>query len=164
MGRIWSMTVFRRTAIGDSGMNDLLAIFFHRLAATVYLVYTIWAVMSTITGIPSLIRQNGDLWQVIFSVMVFVTAGSSCFGATFWPRTARLELFAGSSFVSLIAVYVFFAIQNVVTGGDGSWAGVVLVFSVMVLPACRTVIVYLFLIRQAAEKKALEAAKDAGLL
>lgn len=143
-------SVFNRTPRGLP-MNDVLAVLFHRSAATLYLIYVFWAAISIVGGIPSVIHGLGGLGQIIFSVIVICTAGPACFGATFWPNMARLELFAGSSFIMSMLIYIFFLIQSTIQYGS-SISSIFLALSFLVLPIARTAIVIVFLLRQTQEK------------
>lgn len=157
--RVLSKSVFRRIPHGTP-MNDILAVLSHRFAATVYLIYAVWAVVSIITGIPSISREAGITFQLILSSLVLIIAGPACIGATFWPILARLELFFSSGFIGLLGLYLYFAINNVLTN-NGSWAGSILVLSFIVLPAYRVAIITVLLLRQAREEK--EAKEALGL-
>lgn len=148
---LFNKSVFRRMDKGSS-MDTVLSTMFHRLSATLYLIYCVWAVVSIVVGIPSLIQANGEEWQTLFSIAVLALAAPSCFGATFWPSFARMELFAGAMFTSLLCIYVFFLVLGALSGG-GSWAGVLIVSSVLVVPAFRFAIVMLFLFKQAEERE-----------
>lgn len=132
-------------------MNDMLAVLFHRSAATLYLIYATWAVISIALGIPSIISGIGDTGQIFFSLLVLFTAGPACFGSTFWPNMARLELFSGSAFVMTMLIYLFFQVQYAIYT-ENSWAGVVISLSFLVLPIARTAIVITFLLRQTQER------------
>ena len=136
-------------------MNDILAVLFHRLAATLYLLYSLWAIVSIITGIPSISRLQGDTFQLIFSSVVLITTAPACVGATFWPILARLELFFSSGFIGLLLLYMYFVIYNILFS-HGSWAGSLLVVGYIVLPICRVVIITILLLRQAREEKVNE--------
>lgn len=135
-------------------MEVILVALFHRASATLYAIYAAWAVIAFSTGIPSLVAANGQLWQVIFSGLTLITAAPACFGATFWPVFARLEALAGSSFVGLIAVYTATIFYAAVIG-EGPWAGVVIILSVLVMPLCRTIVVIVLLLRQSKEDRAI---------
>jgi hypothetical protein len=137
----------------NTAMNDVLATIFHRFSATVYAFYSLWAVISVFDGLPTIVKAEGDHFQFWFSVLVLITAAPSCLGATFWPHLARIELFFGASFGGLIALYLYFILKNVIEG-DGSFAGWFLIWSIMVLPTCRTIVVIVLLVRQERERKA----------
>lgn len=148
----------------DVPMADLLAAMFHGMSATIYAIYVFWAIVALVFGIPNLIAANGDVWQNVFSALCLVIAAPACFGATFWPSFARLEALAGSSFIGLIVLYIGTLISNVITHtGSASWADVVIISSVLVMPICRTIIVLVLLIRQAAKEKSERAERDAQL-
>lgn len=146
--------MFRPLPSGAS-MECVLSTMFHRLSATLYLIYSLWALIAIIDGIPSLIRANGEDWQMLFSIAVLLFAAPSCFGATFWPSFARLELFAGAAFTTLLVIYILFVAGNALFG-EGSWAGAAIVASVIVVPASRFAIVTRFLLSQAEDRKLAE--------
>lgn len=155
-------SVFRKMP-KETAMDTLLAQYFHRLAATMYFAYTVWAVVSIVQGIPTIRDQSSDYFQILFSAIIFSTAGPACFGAAFWPSFARLEMAVGSSFTVVLTVYLYFILQNIFFG-DGTWPGLVLIASVLVLPVCRSAIVAIFLLRQARQRKAEVAAVRALLV
>jgi hypothetical protein len=153
--RVLAVSVFKPLSKGTA-MDSILTAMFHRLSATLYLIYCIWAVVAVIDGIPSLAQANGEQWQTLFSMAVFVFAAPSCFGATFWPNFARLELFAGAGFTTLLGVYVFFLLGNAVFNGSPLSYAVILT-SVLVVPLARLIIVVMFLLRQAEERREMNA-------
>lgn len=134
-------------------MDTVFAYMFHRTAATVYLIYAGWGLIVGVDGVPSLVYQQGNEWTTLFALAVFATAVPACLGATFFPKYARLELFAGASFAALLLVYFFFLLLNL-TQGIGSVAGFEILLSVVVIPIARTFIVMFFLIQQAKERQA----------
>lgn len=142
-----SRSVFARLPKAAS-METILAAMFHRLSATLYAIYGVWAIVATVAGIPSLIAANGEQWQTIFSIAVLMCTIPSCIGATFWPVFARLELFSGVIFTTLLAIYIFFLVGNALFN-EGSWSGAVIISSVLVVPLVRLIIVFIFLLRQA---------------
>lgn len=145
-----SKSVFAPIGKG-AAMEAILAALFHRASATIYMLYGLWAIIGSIYGVPSLIAANGVEWQTLFSIAVAISAAPACFGATFWPSFARMEAFAGTFFVGLILLYMGFLIANQVNQiGTGSWSGVFLIASILVIPTCRCVVVIIFLLRQAA--------------
>lgn len=145
--KLINKSVFRRMPKGTA-MNDMLAILFHRAAATIYLFYVGWGILQTWQGMPSLVRSNGQDWNTLFAVFIIATCAPACFGATFWPTFARLELIAGSSVVALLLVYMYFLTVSVIQG-EASWSGWELLLSILVIPVCRTLAVVVFLMRQA---------------
>lgn len=153
--RIVARSVFKPLPKGTA-MDTILTSMFHRLSATLYLIYCAWAVAAIIDGIPSLARANGEQWQTLFSIAVLIFAAPSCFGATFWPSFARLELFAGAAFTSILGIYIFFLFGNSLFHG-GAISYVVIVMSVLVVPLARLIIVVVFLLRQAEERKEMAA-------
>lgn len=163
--RLRNASVFKKVPITANGgglsMNDILAMLFHRATATMYLVYAAWAIVSLIVGLPTVREAQGLNWQIIFSIAVLLTCAPACAGATFWPAMARTELFAGSSFVAGMLVYLVFTIQRAVT--EGTWAGPVLILAVIVIPTARTVIIVIFLMIQADARKVAEKAAAAAL-
>jgi hypothetical protein len=147
-------SVFRRLLPGTP-MDTVLATLFHRSAATMYGIYTLWAIVAFITGIIPIIDGFGTLiGRVIFPALILITAALSGIGASFWPNMARLELFAGSSFVMALIIYIVYIGARVVSGESGSsWAGFIIATSYLVIPTARTVLVIILLLRQAEERK-----------
>jgi hypothetical protein len=156
--RIYRASVFR--SMKGYPMPDVFAAWFHRKAAILYLVYVGWAILQlTIEGAPSLVEQQGDQWTSIFAIFVILTTGPACLGATFFPRLAHIELYAGFLFAVLICVYLFFLVLNVVKG-EGSIAGTELIASILVMPVGRTAIISYFLVKQAEADREKEPGND----
>jgi hypothetical protein len=146
--------VFARIGKGAS-MEAILAALFHRASATIYLGYSLWSIAAVFYGIPTLIEARGTDWQVLFSIAVALFSVPACFGATFWPSFARLEAFAGTGFVGLILLYIFYIVVSVVGGiGPSTWASVPLIGTILIIPTCRSFIVIMFLVLQAKEREA----------
>lgn len=144
--KLYEASVF--SPIGFPGNNDqIMATLFHRAAATLYLLYALWGFTSTITGIPSVINTYGDFTQVVFAFFVFLVAVPACIGATFFPRTGRLEMHFEMAFVGLI--FFVYVIAQIVTG---SINGTMLILSVLVVPISRAIFIYLILIRTASKE------------
>ena len=145
-------TVFRKEPVVTT-MSDIIAILFHRSAATLYLIYALYAVVAIGVGIPTLTSAFGDFVQLAFSFFVLVCTAPACFGATFFPKYARLELYAGAGFVALIFfIYMIPLLVAGVMGDLPKFAQLVLVSSILVVPVARCVFVYITLIHQAEER------------
>lgn len=150
-------SVFRRQP-RELSMNDMVAIYFHRLAATTYFAYAVWGGISTIKGVPSLVASQGQDWTTIFSFCVLITTAPACFGATFWPAFARMEALFGSSVVALFILYLIIYSIQMVQGSVGI-SYTPLLASLLILPICRTIIVIAFLMRQADQRQELIKAR-----
>lgn len=146
--QILSQSVFRKIPKGAQ-MDTILATLFHRSAATLYFIYALWATFALVFSVIPVTQGLGAFsGQLVFPLLVFATSAPACFGATFWPNMARLELFSGSGFVMGILIYLFFVFQETVLRA-GNWAGFIVLLSILVIPAARTAIVIVFLLRQA---------------
>lgn len=152
------LSIFRPLPVSPMGtgmsMNDILAILFHRAAATMYFIYALWGLFSLILGLPTLNSIDGLDWQLVFSAAVLLTAIPAGLGCVFWPAMARTELYAGSSFVAGMLIYMYFTLQNLFTNNGGSWTSLILLLSIIVVPAARTVVITIFLLVQARAEKA----------
>jgi hypothetical protein len=159
--RIYRASVFAPITRELVGVR-LMATLFHRGTATLYLGYTIWAIASAIFGIPSLQQTQGEIWQVGFSLLVFIACAPAAVGATFFPRLARLEMFAAASFVGLILFYVIeLAVTGLASGDAGRPISAILIGTVMIFPAIRVVFIYFTLIRNEENRKVLGDIKKA---
>ena len=158
--RLLNVSVFKKIPT-DAAMNDILATLFHRATATMYLIYSLWAVVVFSTGLPSVLAAAGDPGVVGLSVAVLVTAGPACLGSTFWPKMARTELVGGSGFAAAMLIYLGFLLWNILFN-EGTWAGWVLIWSIVVVPLARTVVIILFLLVQARKRKEAELEGERG--
>lgn len=157
--KIVTHSVFRRLEPGMP-MDHILAMLFHRAAATMYFIYMLWALFALTFGIMPITEGVGAIiGRVIFPIIVLISSSLAAFGATFWPNMARLELFAGSAFVMGLLIYLYFVFIRILSG-EGSWASLVVLFSILVIPAARTVIIIIFLLRQAHPEQELKLPGD----
>jgi uncharacterized membrane protein len=70
----------------------------------------------------------------------------------YFPRTAKLELLAASSFIVLLLIYMFFLFIKALTEhSPPSWAALTLIASCLVIPIARAAFIYVTLIKQAKE-------------
>jgi len=136
----------------DHHPNETLAVLFHRTAATLYFLYAIWGLTTTWSGIPTLIEANGDIWQFFFSFGVFLICVPACIGATFFPHTARLELFTGSGFIAAIIVFMAFQLSSAFQD-IAHFGGFALLATILVVPLSRGIMIYRTLIKQAKDNE-----------
>lgn len=149
--RLYKASVFHPVKVLRDGPKAVLSILFHRSAATLYLIYSIWAFGQLFQPIPSLAGGANELVQYIFPFFVLLASVPACIGATFWPRLARLEMFAGSSFVAMLGVYLIY-LGFYYIGEGTSFASWILNVAHVVVPAARVAYIYLTLIRTADAK------------
>lgn len=136
-------TVFQRVPIG-AHPNELLAAWFARGMAITYTTYVVWAALTFSSSMPHVLESQGELWDWVFSLMTLLGSTIAVVGATFFPRTGRLEMFAGAGVIGLIAAYI-------ILGLVGGWTarGAIILGSLLVMPIIRTVWIYRTLIRTA---------------
>ena len=157
--KIVTHSVFRRLKPGMP-MDHILAMLFHRAAATMYFIYMLWALFALTFGIVPITEGVGAIiGRIIFPVIVLISSSLAAFGATFWPNMARLELFAGSAFGMGLMVYLYFVFMRILEG-EGSWAGFIILLSILVVPVARTAIIIIFLLRQAHPERELKLLGD----
>ena len=145
-------SVFRPIPKGTA-MDSVLAMLFHRSAATLYALYALWALIALFMGFPSIEEGLGrTIGNLVFPVLVLSTTIPAGVGATFWPNMARLELFAGSAFAMTMLIYVIFAFVAAFNG-SGTWQGAEILLTILIIPVARTVIVIVLLLRQAEDRK-----------
>jgi len=85
--------------------NEMLAIYYHRSAATLYLIYAVWGMFSFFHSIPTFELAAPD-FKELFPLYIVPIALTSMVGATFFPRTGRLEMFASAGLASLVTFYI----------------------------------------------------------
>lgn len=157
---LYDISVFKPLRMSEIiGAEKVLVALFHRSAATIYALYSLWGVAATIGGIPSIAETTGAGWQLAFSSVVALVSIPCAIGATWFPKTGRLEMFAASSLVGLLLVY--FCILNyrgVAEDSISTSITSILIFSLCVIPAARVAFVFRYL--QESEKR--NAARDAG--
>lgn len=151
--RLLNLTVFAPIE-RNAGADRILAVLFHRSAATVYFIYAVWGVVSFRGIIPSILFTQGTFFQQLFSVAMVVAAVTGCVGATFFPKTGRTELFAGLAVASLLTYYVItlffvgFGLADLPMD-VAKQAAAIYGASHLVLPIARSVFIFRTLIRTA---------------
>lgn len=152
MLRLLKNTVFDPIA-EDWASDKVLAVLFHRSATVLYLIYFFWGVSAMVGSIPTLVRAQGDFFQMFFSLLVSIVSILAFFGALHFPKNARLEMFCAASLATLVIVYeVFLAIAFVEGGRPGLGPTFILSLSYLVIPITRVVFIYVTLIKQARSK------------
>lgn len=145
---LYDISVFKPIRMSEIiGADKVLVALFHRSAATIYALYSMWGVAATIGGIPSIAETAGAGWQLAFSSVVALISIPCAVGATWFPKTGRLEMFAASSMVALLLVY--FCILNyrgIAEGTPSINITSILIFSLCVIPAARVAFVYRYLL------------------
>lgn len=133
----------------------LLISYFHRASVIIYAIYVGWAIITLLVGIPSITQVQGHIWQVAFSAFVGALSIPAAVGAAYFPKTAKLELYAASGFVGLIAFYVAILVGTGVSDVDilSRIGTAVLVSSVAVVPATRCLFIYKGLVRTGVGRK-----------
>jgi len=150
MRKLISNTVFN--PIGPDWKPDkVLAVLFHRSAATLYLIYALWSVAAIFGSIPSIVQLQGDLVQDFFSLLVAPIAFAAFVGAVYFPKLARLEMYTAASLVTLVFVYEIFVAITFFQGDPSKGVGFILNLSHLVIPTARIIFIYVTLIKQAGE-------------
>lgn len=149
--RLYTYSVFARQS-SYSHPNARLAALFHRSAATLYTIYAIWGILAIVNRIPTLSEAIGHVPQLVFSALTVLVCIPAGIGAMYFPRTAKLELLAASSFIVLLLIYMFFLFIKALTEhSPPSWAALTLIASCLVIPIARAAFIYVTLIKQAKE-------------
>lgn len=152
MKKFISKTVFN--PIGKEWYPDkVLAVLFHRSAATLYLIYFFWALSSIFWEIPSIILLQGDVVQIIFSIVVMPIAFCAFIGALYFPKLARLEMYAASSLVTLVVIYEIFIAWRFFLGDSDYGVSFILNLSHLVIPVSRIIFTYVTLVKQAGDRE-----------
>lgn len=153
MRRLLKHTVFSRPDEGWALSNEMLAVYFHRSAATMYMLYFVWAVVKFGTYLPVMHLDTDVNFGDLFPLYIVPVALAACIGATFFPKLGRLEMFAASALVPLVLVYI---IIGIVLNLDGlhpvHWDNVPLNLVHLVVPAARVVFIVRTLVWNAAKR------------
>lgn len=125
--------------------NQILAVYFHRVAALSYFFYTVWALISFLDA-----RSDDQDW---FPLYVMPIALGASLGATFFPRTGRLELFASGSLIVLICIFLWLATASSIHHGSDTWAAnLALNLTHLIVPVARTIFILKQLLRDAMKR------------
>lgn len=148
--RIYRASVFSPLRLSPT-LSDALATLFHRSAVTLYLLFLGWAVAGWTFDLDPLTQRWGATLQDSYSILVGVTAIGAAYGATFFSRNARLEMFAASALTTLFFVYIGAIGYDILVFGENHLRGALffLTLTVPVVPIARIVFIYLLLLRTA---------------
>lgn len=152
MHKLLNNTVFNRIE-KDWKPDKVLAVLYHRSAATLYLIYALWGVASVFGSIPTIVAAQGNLIQSFFSLLVAPISFTAFIGALYFPKLARLEMYCAASLVTLVVVYEIFVAIAFFQGNPPNGVGFILNLSHLVIPTSRIIFIYLTLIKQAEEKE-----------
>lgn len=148
MRKFISHTVF--TPIGNDWFPDkVLAVLFHRSAATLYLLYALWGVASLFRYAPYIMAGKGDLGLSLIASLVIPIMLAAFIGALYFPIFARLEMYSSASFVTLLLLYAVFLLVGYFQGDTHNGIEIILTLSRLVIPSARIVFIYVTLIKQA---------------
>jgi hypothetical protein len=151
MRQFISHTVFR--PIGpDARPDKVLVVLFHRSAALLYLIYSLWGISSIFGSIPSIVQTQGDWVSIFFSALVTPISFVAFVGATYFPRFARLEMYTAASLVTLVTIYEFFEVLAFFQGNEHAGVSLVLNLSLLVIPISRVILIYIMLVKQAGDQ------------
>lgn len=151
MRKLIARTVFNRLD-PIAHPNETIAVLFHRLAATSYFLYALYGVVSFLNGVPSIVLavgHFGDYISALFSLLVFISAAPAAYGALTFPRHARVELFSGAAFGSILVIYLVILFLSGASGTHASFAQVCLIAAIVTMPLCRAAFIYLTLVKHA---------------
>lgn len=147
-------TVFNRMDTKTLGSDKILAILFHRASATGYFITTIWGAFAFAIGIPAIQTSQGAQFSTLFAALVIICAAPAMCGAATFPRHARIELFAGAAFASLIVVYCILLLATA-SEVPARITQSILICYFLVGPLARSAFIYLTLIRHAEQEHIL---------
>jgi len=125
--------------------NQVLAVSYHRTAATTYFVYLVWGILSSV---------DDDHYQDWFPFLIVVASFLAFIGANCFPSTGRIELFAASALTVLILTFIMLTLVHAVTVHPGTWsANLVLDASFLIIPVSRISFIIRQLLREASRSK-----------
>ena len=133
--------------------DKVLAVLFHRSAATLYLIYSLWGITSIFGSLPSIVAAQGDIVQIVFSLMVAPISFAAFVGALYFPKFARLEMYTASALFTLVGLYELVVFWQFTQGNPSYGPQFVLNISHLVIPGSRVLFIYLTLIKQAGDKE-----------
>lgn len=120
--------------------NEVMATILHRTAFTLYSIYTIWGILVAIDNLPNL--NLGNPYVDFFGFFFAPIAATAAFGALYFPRHGRLEMYAASALVPLIVAYLIFISHNAFNGDPDAIRNLVLNSAHLVLPSAKVVFIY----------------------
>lgn len=152
--RLYEASVFKPVTTRRLHSQQVLVLMFHRTAAFTYALVALWGVTSAITGVQTLAVVWGAGIQSFYSLCVALAALVGMVGAAFFPRTARMEMYATSSLLPLTLLYTALLGFHVFFLGDLDRASL-LPFSMLPVPIilARIIFVYTSLIEQASQEQ-----------
>jgi len=130
--------------------NEVMAVILHRTAFSVYSIFTLWGILAAIDAIPHI--GQGNPYVNFFGFFVAPIAATAAFGALYFPRHGRLEMYAASALVPLIVAYLIFISGNAFAGDIDAIRNLVLNSAHLVLPSAKVVYIYKTLIKNAEDR------------
>lgn len=131
--------------------NEILAILFHRSAFTIYSIYAVWGTIYILNAIPSLANPS-NLFVSSFGFFIAPIAFISAMGALRFPRWGRMELFAASSLITLVTIFLVLISGKAFAGDIRAIDNLILNCVHLVIPIARVVYIYKTLVHKAREQ------------
>lgn len=143
-------TIFNKLQPDLMHPNEILAVVFHRTAAILYAIYAAWGVAAFLANLTDFISEGGHDFFDYFVMLVTPVALSAFFGALFFPRTGRLEMFAASALATLVAVFIVLTIIG--PHGPNFMQNVILNTTHLVVPVMRVGFIFRTLVWESMKK------------
>lgn len=139
LSSIRAQSVFRNT--DHLSGQETWIIWFHRVSVAKYFFYGTWGFCATFELLPSVINLGGSWFSFFFAASVAITSYIAGFGALFFPRTAKLELWGSLPLIGALAFYVLALLWSV-PSGDVRASSFVLALTYAMIPGLRAAIIY----------------------
>lgn len=146
-------TIFNKIDPDRMHANEILAVYYHRSAATLYALYAAWGVAAFINNIPSFTTESSHDFFDFFTTLVAPVAVAAFFGALYFPRTGRLELFAAAALATLVVVFLVLTGLSAVHSTDPrAWVNFILNITHLVIPISRVAFIFRTLVWSSMKK------------
>lgn len=143
-------TIFNKLQPDLMHPNEVLAVVFHRTAAILYAIYAAWGVAAFGANLGDFLAEGGHDYFDYFTMLVTPVAVTAFFGALFFPRTGRLEMFAASALATLVAVFLGLSFFGVHEGNF--WQNIILNTTHLVVPVMRAGFIFRTLVWESMKK------------
>lgn len=146
--KTWRDTVFN-PAKKFAHENERIALVYHRSTVVIYAMLMAWSIASLNLSFPALLSGDVTAFTDWFSIYVIPASLLAMIGALYFPRLARLEMFASSALLGLVSVFLVLIAWEAMTGDDSARRNLWIDLALAVIPTSRVILIFRSLLRAA---------------
>lgn len=148
----WRDTVFHKQH-KYSHVNEKIAVFYHRATVVMYSLFLAWGLVALKIDWPNFFTNEVTTFINLFAIATIPASALAAFGALYFPRLARLEMFAAGALCGLIIAFLSLVFwESYIQGSESASRSFWIDLTLIVIPLSRVLLIFGSLIRAADRK------------